>query len=91
MQLKSLEETKKFSKYISNIVKLGDVIFLHGQIGVGKTTFVRFFVNSLEKKLGLKISDVLSPTFNIVYEYDVGKVKIQHYDLYRLKNFIGSF
>ena len=78
MKLKSLEETKNFSEKISNILKAGDVIFLYGEIGVGKTTFVRFFVNSLEKKLGLKISDVLSPTFNIVYEYDVGKVKIQH-------------
>ena len=87
MKLKSLEETKNFSEKISNILKAGDVIFLYGEIGVGKTTFVRFFVNSLEKKLGLKISDVLSPTFNIVYEYDVGKLKIQHYDLYRLENY----
>ena len=66
MQLKSLEETKKFSKYISNIVKLGDVIFLHGHIGVGKTTFVRFFINYLEMKNKIQSSDVLSPTFNIV-------------------------
>ena len=87
MQLKSLEETKKFSKYISNIVKLGDVIFLHGQIGVGKTTFVRFFINYLEDKNKIKKSDILSPTFNIVYDYDVGNIKILHYDLYRLKNY----
>ena len=86
MQLKSLEDTEKFSKHISNIVKSGDIIFLYGEIGVGKTTFVRFFINNLEKKSGIKNSDVLSPTFNIVYDYDVGKLKILHYDLYRIKN-----
>ncbi len=87
MQLKSLEDTQKFSNNISNIVKSGDIIFLYGEIGVGKTTFVRFFINNLEKKNGIKNSDVLSPTFNILYDYDVGKIKILHYDLYRLKNY----
>jgi len=87
MQLKSLEDTQKFSKNISSIVKSGDIIFLYGEIGVGKTTFVRFFINNLEKKNGIKNSDVLSPTFNILYDYDVGKIKILHYDLYRLKNY----
>ena len=87
MQLKSLEDTRKFSKQISEIVKKGDIIFLYGDIGVGKTTFARFFINYLEKKNEQQISDVLSPTFNIVYDYDVGKIKIQHYDLYRLKNY----
>jgi len=86
MQLKSLEDTRNFSRRISEIVKAGDVIFLYGEIGVGKTTFVRFFINHLEKKNRIKYSDVLSPTFNIVYDYDIGKTKIQHYDLYRLKN-----
>ena len=87
MQLKSLEDTQKFSNNISNLVKSGDIIFLYGEIGVGKTTFVRFFINNLEKKSGVKNSDVLSPTFNILYDYDVGNIKILHYDLYRLKNY----
>tara|TARA_Y100000590_G_scaffold173757_1_gene198684 strand:+ start:149 stop:604 length:456 start_codon:yes stop_codon:yes gene_type:complete len=87
MQIKSLEDTKYFSKNISKIIGAGDVIFLYGEIGVGKTTFVRFFINSLESNNGIKNSDVLSPTFNIVYDYDVGNVKILHYDLYRLKNY----
>ena len=86
MQLKSIEDTQKFSKSISKIVSAGDIIFLYGEIGVGKTTFVRFFINYLESKNGIKNSDVLSPTFNIVYDYDVGNIKILHYDLYRLKN-----
>ena len=87
MQLKSLEDTKNFSKNISQIIKPGDIIFLYGEIGVGKTTFVRFFVNNLESKNGIKNSDVLSPTFNIVYDYQVKNIKILHYDLYRLKNY----
>jgi len=87
MQLKSLDDTQNFSKNISKIISAGDIIFLYGEIGVGKTTFVRFFINYLESKNGIKNSDVLSPTFNIVYDYDVGNLKIQHYDLYRLKNY----
>jgi len=87
MQLKSLEETKNFSKYISKIISTGDVIFLYGEIGVGKTTFVRFFINHLQNKNKIEKTDVLSPTFNIVYDYKVGNIKILHYDLYRLKNY----
>ena len=87
MQLKSLEDTQNFSKTISKIISAGDIIFLYGELGVGKTTFVRFFINYLESKNGVKNSDILSPTFNIVYDYDIGNIKILHYDLYRLKNY----
>ena len=80
MQLKSLEHTQNFSKKISKIVRAGDAIFLYGEIGAGKTTFVRFFINHLESENKVKKSDVLSPTFNIVYDYDVRNVKILHYD-----------
>ena len=87
MELRSIKDTKNFSKKISEIISSGDTIFLYGEIGVGKTTFVRFIVNYLEKKNGIKNSEVLSPTFNIVYDYHVKKIKILHYDLYRLKNY----
>ena len=87
MELSSIKDTKKFSKNISKIIKKGDVIFLYGEIGVGKTTFVRFLINYLESKNGIKKSDILSPTFNIVYDYDIKKIKILHYDLYRVKNY----
>ena len=87
MQLKSLKDTQNFSKNITKIISAGDTIFLYGEIGVGKTTFVRFFINNLESKNGIKNSEILSPTFNIVYDYDVGNLKILHYDLYRLKNY----
>ena len=87
MQLKSLEATQNFSKNISQIISAGDIIFLYGEIGVGKTTFVRFFINHIENKNRIKNSEVLSPTFNILYDYKVGNIKILHYDLYRLKNY----
>ena len=87
MKLKSLKDTRNFSKNISKIIKSGDIIFLYGEIGVGKTTFVRFLINHIESKNKVNKSDILSPTFNIVYDYDVGNLKILHYDLYRLKNY----
>ena len=87
MQLKSLEDTQNFSEKISKIINPGDSIFLYGEIGAGKTTFVRFLINYLETKKKIKNSDVLSPTFNIVYNYEIGDTKILHYDLYRVKNY----
>ncbi len=87
MQLSSLKDTENLSKKFTKIIKPGDIIFLHGEIGTGKTTFVRFFINYLENKNKIKNSDVLSPTFNIVYDYNIKNIKIQHYDLYRLKNY----
>ena len=75
MQLKSLKDTQNLSSKISKIVGTGDIIFLYGEIGVGKTTFVRFLINHLEVENEIKKSDVLSPTFNIVYEYDIGDIK----------------
>ena len=87
MELSSLKDTKNLSKKISKIINAGDVIFLYGEIGVGKTTFVRFFINHLEVENGMKKSDILSPTFNIAYDYDIGEIKVYHYDLFRLKNY----
>ena len=87
MELSSLKDTKNLSKKISKIINVGDVIFLYGKIGVGKTTFVRFFINHLEVENGIKKSDILSPTFNIAYDYDIGKIRVHHYDLFRLKNY----
>jgi len=87
MQLKSLEDTRNLSNKISKIIEANDIIFIYGEIGVGKTTFARFLINHLEAENGIKKSEVLSPTFNIVYEYDIGDTKILHYDLYRLKNY----
>ena len=87
MKLKSPKDTKNLSKKIGKIITKGDVIFLYGEIGTGKTTFVRFLINHLEVENKITKSDILSPTFNILYDYEIGKIKIQHYDLYRLKNY----
>ena len=78
--------TAKISKKISTIVKKGDVLFFYGVIGVGKTTFIRYLINSLQKKNQLKLTEVPSPTFNLLNEYEVKEFLIQHYDLFRLKN-----
>ena len=86
MNISSIHDLKKISNKIKKKLTPGDVIFLYGEIGVGKTTFARLLINSYEKEKNLKVSEVLSPTFNIVFEYDIKKLTIKHYDLYRLKN-----
>ena len=86
MELSSIQDTKNFSEKISKIIKKGDIIFLYGEIGVGKTTFTRNFINHLQKREGVKETEVLSPTFNLLYEYDIKNLKVMHYDLYRIKN-----
>ena len=82
LEVKTAEIAKNFSK----ILKKSDVVLFHGEIGVGKTTFIRYLVNHLQTNNHLNPTEVTSPTFNIVNEYDVGIFVIQHYDLYRLKS-----
>ncbi|SVA34557.1 uncharacterized protein METZ01_LOCUS87411 [marine metagenome] len=86
MKISSILDLQKITSRIKKILLPGDVIFLYGQIGVGKTTFVRLLINNYENEKKLKKSEVLSPTFNIVFEYDIKDFIIEHYDLYRLKN-----
>ena len=86
MKISSILDLQKITSSIHKILLPGDVIFLYGQIGVGKTTFVRLLINNYENEKKLKKSEVLSPTFNIVFEYDIKDLTIEHYDLYRLKN-----
>ncbi len=85
MIIKSLEHLSLISKQIADNVSKEDCIFLYGEIGTGKTTFARYFINYLQKKEKIQETQVLSPTFNLVYEYDIKRSKIMHYDLYRLK------
>ena len=86
MKISSILDLQKITSRIKKTLLPGDVIFLYGQIGVGKTTFVRLLINNYENEKKLKKSEVLSPTFNIVFEYDIKDFTIEHYDLYRLKN-----
>jgi tRNA threonylcarbamoyladenosine biosynthesis protein TsaE len=55
-------------------------------MGVGKTTFTRYLINGLQKKNKVKVSEVTSPTFNILNEYQIKQLKVNHYDLFRLKS-----
>ena len=93
----SLEEnTKLISKKFSKFIVKGDVIFLYGEIGVGKTTFIKYLINNLQIKSELNITEIPSPTFNIVNEYKINQMTINHYDLFKLKdpkelNNIGIF
>ena len=86
MKISSIKDLEKISKIIKKKLVSGDVVFLYGEIGVGKTTFARILINNYEKEKNLKESEVLSPTFNIVFEYDIKEFTIKHFDLYRLKN-----
>ena len=86
MIVKSLEHLNSLSQKVADMLFKNDCIFLIGEIGVGKTTFTRYLINYLQKKNGEKITEVLSPTFNLLYEYDLKRIKIMHYDLYRISN-----
>mgnify|MGYP006098697803 CR=1 FL=1 len=85
MKISSLKDLENISKKIKKKILPGDCIFLYGEIGVGKTSFSRILINNFEKENNLQPSEVLSPTFNIVFEYEVKNYFIKHYDLYRLK------
>ena len=78
--------TASIAKKISLNVNKGDVLFFFGEIGVGKTTFIRYLINNIQKKNRLKLTEVTSPTFNLLNEYKVKDFLIEHYDLFRLKN-----
>ena len=85
MIIKSLEQLSLFSKKIADKISKEDCIFLYGEIGTGKTSFSRYFINYLQKKEKVQETEVPSPTFNLLYEYEIKTSKIMHYDLYRLK------
>ena len=81
----SSEKNRRDSKKNSKKIKVGDVIFLYGEMGVGKTTFIKYLINHFEKNSNIKLSEVMSPTFNLLNEYKIKDIQINHYDLYRLK------
>jgi len=84
----SLESsTRLISRKISKLIKKGDIFFLYGEIGIGKSTFVKFLINFLQFKNGLEQTEVPSPTFNIVNEYNTRDFVIQHFDLYRINDY----
>ena len=86
IDLSSEKKTEELADKILNKIKVGDVIFLYGEIGVGKTTFIKYLINGFQKKNKLKLTEVTSPTFNLLNEYQINQIKINHYDLFRLKS-----
>lgn len=85
--INSLQETKELAEKIAEKIELkGQVITLTGTLGSGKTYFTSCLINHLLKKENLEEAKVVSPTFNIVKEYNLKEISIFHFDLYRLKN-----
>ncbi len=86
IDISSEETTKELAQNFSDYLKGGEIIFLYGEMGVGKTTFVKYLINQFQIKKNLQTSEVTSPTFNLLNEYDVNDLTIKHYDLFRLKD-----
>ena len=86
IDLASENQTEEFALKFLEKIKPQDVIFLFGEMGVGKTTFVKYLINGFQKKNNQIMTEVTSPTFNILNEYQIKKIKINHYDLYRLNS-----
>ena len=86
IDLSSETKTKELATKLLKKIKPGNVIFLYGEMGVGKTTFIRYLINGFQKINKLRITEVTSPTFNLLNEYQINKLKIKHYDLFRLKS-----
>lgn len=78
---RSEDETQSIAGELAARLKPGDVVLLSGNLGAGKTAFVR----GLAAGLGITPEDVSSPTFTIVHEYRGGRVTLYHVDLYRLE------
>jgi|TARA_B100001142_G_scaffold231555_1_gene229758 tRNA threonylcarbamoyladenosine biosynthesis protein TsaE len=86
IDLSSEKKTEELARKFLKKIKPGNVVFLYGEMGVGKTTFVRYLINGFQKANKLELTEVTSPTFNLLNEYQINKIKINHYDLFRLKS-----
>ena len=86
VDISSEKKLREYANSISNKLKKGNIYFLFGETGVGKTTFVKFLINNMQFRFKQKLTEVTSPTFNILNEYQIKQIKINHYDLFRLKS-----
>ena len=76
--------TKELAKEFTKYLKGGEFVFLYGEMGVGKTTFVKYFINEYQKINNLTQTEITSPTFGLLNEYQVKDIRIKHYDLFRI-------
>ena len=76
--------TKELAKEFTKYLKGGEFVFLYGEMGVGKTTFVKYFINEYQKINNLTQSEITSPTFSLLNEYQLKDIRIKHYDLFRI-------
>jgi len=81
IELAGLPATRDLAECLARIVKPGDVLALHGDLGVGKSQFARFFIRALTDQ----DEDVPSPTFTLLQTYETDTVDVCHFDLYRLE------
>ena len=86
IDITSEKSTKELAEKLTSYLKGGEYIFLYGEMGVGKTTFVKYFINKFQTDEKLKLTEVTSPTFNLLNEYETSHFIIKHYDLFRIKN-----
>jgi tRNA threonylcarbamoyladenosine biosynthesis protein TsaE len=85
LALPDAEATARLGRWLGARLGVGDVLFLEGPIGAGKTHLARALIQSRLAELGLS-EDVPSPTFTLVQVYEAGPMEIWHADLYRLSH-----
>jgi len=86
-QILDLRELEKLSTNLCKDISVGDIYLFQGELGAGKTTFIRFLINNLFVLNNLpKPSSITSPTFPILITYEFNSSQIYHYDLYRVKS-----
>ena len=82
-----LKQLEVIAKKIAKQSSFSDIYLLNGELGAGKTTFARFFINSIfDNNLIKRPNSIKSPSFPIMLNYPLQNFEIFHYDLYRLKN-----
>ena len=86
INITSEKSTKELAQKFTEYLKGGEFILLYGEMGVGKTTFVKYFINELQKIYDLPKTEITSPTFGLLNEYQVEDIRIKHYDLFRINN-----
>ena len=86
-QILDLGGLEKFTTNLCKNISVGDIYLFQGELGAGKTTFVRLLINNLYLLNNLpKPASIASPTFPILITYDLNSLQIYHYDLYRIQN-----